>query len=127
MNTKILILLLMIFCHIVDDYYLQGVLAQMKQKRWWAENYPNKLYRYDYFVALLMHGFSWAFMITLPLTIYTFVTGGKWYSFLFIVNMLMHFMVDDLKANGEKINLVEDQLLHITQIIATWALWLYIL
>ena len=127
MNTKILILFLMIFCHIVDDYYLQGVLAQMKQKRWWAENYPNKLYRYDYFVALLMHGFSWAFMITLPLTIYTFVTGGKWYSFLFIVNMLMHFMVDDLKANGEKINLIEDQLLHITQIIATWALWLYIL
>ena len=127
MNTKILILLLMIFCHIVDDYYLQGVLAQMKQKRWWAENYPNPLYKYDYFVALLIHGFSWAFMITLPLTIYTFVTGGKWYSFLFIVNMLMHFMVDDLKANGEKINLIEDQLLHITQIIATWALWLYIL
>ena len=127
MNTKTLILLLMIFCHIVDDYYLQGVLAQMKQKRWWAENYTNPLYKYDYFVALLIHGFSWAFMITLPLTIYTFVTGGKWYSFLFIVNMLMHFMVDDLKANGEKINLIEDQLLHITQIIATWALWLYIL
>lgn len=31
--SKIFILALMIFCHIVDDYYLQGILAQMKQKK----------------------------------------------------------------------------------------------
>lgn len=29
------LLLLMIFLHIVDDYYLQGILASMKQKEWW--------------------------------------------------------------------------------------------
>lgn len=29
------LLLLMIFAHIIDDYYLQGILAHMKQKVWW--------------------------------------------------------------------------------------------
>lgn len=31
---KLLILATMIFCHIADDYYLQGILAQMKQRSW---------------------------------------------------------------------------------------------
>ena len=38
----------MIFCHIVDDYYLQGKLASMKQKSWWEKNAPDRLYKYDY-------------------------------------------------------------------------------
>ena len=38
-------LLLMIFCHIVDDYYLQGWLALAKQKKYWQENAPDKLYK----------------------------------------------------------------------------------
>ena len=25
---------IMIFCHVVDDYYLQGWLASAKQKKW---------------------------------------------------------------------------------------------
>ena len=60
------IVLLMIFCHIVDDYYLQGWLASAKQKKYWEENAPDKMYRFDYIWALIMHSFSWAFMIMLP-------------------------------------------------------------
>ena len=57
----------MCFCHIVDDYYLQGILASMKQKSWWTkqESYEDK-YKNDYIVALLMHAFSWSFMILIP-------------------------------------------------------------
>ena len=46
---SVLILFAMIFCHIVDDYYLQGILASMKQKAWWQkqESYCEK-YKYDY-------------------------------------------------------------------------------
>ena len=62
-----MILLTMIFLHIVDDYYLQGILAQMKQKKFWKEQAPDEKYKYDYIWALIMHGFSWAFMIMLPL------------------------------------------------------------
>ena len=29
----VLIFFAMCFCHIVDDYYLQGILASMKQKK----------------------------------------------------------------------------------------------
>lgn len=39
------LLLLMIFLHIVDDYYLQGILASMKQKEWWHKTAPeNRIY-----------------------------------------------------------------------------------
>jgi hypothetical protein len=60
---KLYLLLIMIFLHIVDDYYLQGFLASLKQKRWWEKNAPDKLYRKDYIMALLEHAFSWTFMI----------------------------------------------------------------
>lgn len=58
--SRLFVLLAMIFCHIIDDYVLQtlGPLATMKQKKWWEENYPQKMYKYDYLVALLMHSMS---------------------------------------------------------------------
>ena len=34
----LLILIGMFFLHIVDDYYLQGCLAQMKQQSWWEKS-----------------------------------------------------------------------------------------
>lgn len=43
-----MIFLTMIFLHIVDDYYLQGILAQMKQKKFWKEQAPDVKYKYDY-------------------------------------------------------------------------------
>lgn len=114
------IIFAMIFCHIVDDYYLQGILASMKQKGWWQkqESYCDK-YKHDYKVALLMHAFSWAFMIMLPLLIaYSF--KFHWLvSIIFGVNVLVHAIVDNLKANKKKINLVIDQTIHIVQIIIT--------
>ena len=75
---KILILICMIFMHIVDDYYLQGVLASMKQKQWWEKNAPDKLYKYDYIVALIMHSFSWTFMIMIIPTIYYILNADNW-------------------------------------------------
>ena len=47
-SYKYIILITMIFCHIVDDYYSQGILASMKQKEWWIKNAPDKQYKYDY-------------------------------------------------------------------------------
>jgi hypothetical protein len=38
---------------------------------------------------------------------------------VFAANVLMHGIVDDLKANRMKINLWQDQLLHMLQIIIT--------
>ena len=112
-------LLLMIFLHIVDDYYLQGVLANMKQKQWWQDNAPASLYRYDYIIALMMHSMSWAFMIMLPIAIkMSFDVGGLFVG-VWIVNAIIHGVVDDLKANKHKINLIHDQSVHMAQIVLT--------
>lgn len=123
-GIKFLILLLMIFLHIVDDFYLQRILASMKQKEWWKQNAPDKLYKNDYLMALYIHSFSWSFMIHLPLFIYSYITGGDYYFILFIINLIIHFVTDDAKANLKKINLIQDQSIHMIQIIITHELWL---
>lgn len=115
------VLLSMIFCHIIDDYYLQGILASMKQKSWWEENAPDKLYKNDYIMALIMHSLSWAFMIMLPLAIYNSFNIGWLFVIVFVVNALIHGCIDNLKANKRKINLIQDQMIHIAQIVITFS------
>lgn len=119
MRKEILILLFMIFCHIVDDFYLQGWLANAKQKSWWVKNAPDEMYKYDYLVALLIHSFSWTFMIMIAPY---FILYGKSIlnPFLFVGNMAVHMIVDDAKANRHKINLIQDQSIHMLQIVITW-------
>ena len=111
---------LMIFLHIVDDYYLQGWLASAKQKRYWQENAPEELYKFDYLCALMMHSFSWTFMVMLPIAFKANFNVGVWYVVAFTVNLLIHAVVDDLKANKRKINLWTDQTIHLMQIAVTF-------
>ena len=118
------ILLLMIFCHIVDDYYLQGWLASAKQKQWWEDNAPQTLYKYDYIWALLMHSFSWSFMIMLPCAFALQFNVGIGYLFFIIFNTLLHAVIDHLKANLKIINLWVDQLCHMVQILGTFHLFI---
>lgn len=113
-----MIFLAMIFLHIVDDYYLQGILAQMKQKKFWKEQAPDELYKYDYIWALIMHAFSWTFMIMLPLIFVSPINPA--FYIIFVVNLAVHAYVDNLKANKHKINLWQDQLIHLAQIILTF-------
>ena len=114
------IFLLMIFCHIVDDYYLQGWLASAKQKKYWEENAPDEMYKYDYIWALIMHSFSWAFMIMLPVAFLMNFNIKFDFAMLFVWNVIIHAVTDDAKANRKKINLIQDQMVHILQIIATF-------
>lgn len=125
--SKWFVLLLMIFFHIVDDYYLQtiGPLASMKQKKWWEENYPQKIYKYDYLVALLMHSLSWTFMVMLPISIYRSLGIDGTFVILFIVNTAIHAFTDNVKANWLLINLSVDQSVHIFQILNTFLILMY--
>lgn len=118
--SKIFVFFLMLFCHIVDDYYLQGILASMKQKKWWKSNAPEQLYQYDYIIALVMHGFSWAFMVMLPIAVFYHFNVSGLFCMLLLVNCAIHAVVDNAKANLLKINLVTDQVLHIAQISLTY-------
>ena len=124
---NIFLLISMLFCHIIDDYYLQGILASMKQKSWWEKNYPNEKYKNDYLMALFMHSASWSFMVLLPTSIYALINSffdSFWiiWFVMWIINLIIHMVVDNLKANKLKINLMTDQIIHIIQIIITFIL-----
>ena len=119
----------MIFCHIVDDFYLQGLLAKYKQKQWWESNYPDHLYRNDYKVSLIIHSISWAWMIQLPILIWMFTTqtftlrAVLVYVCTWISNIIIHAFIDNAKANWLMISLTFDQATHLIQILLSWAFW----
>ena len=129
--SYILLLISMLFFHIVDDYYLQGFLASAKQKSWWEKNSPNPLYKNDYIIALVEHAFSWTVMINIPIVVYTYIFGIQinpiTFVVLFFINWLSHIITDNAKANLLKINLIQDQLIHIAQIILTWIIYVSVL
>ena len=123
----ILIFLSMFFAHLIDDYCLQNVLAKLKQKKWWEENCPKDMYKYDYKIALIEHAFANAFCIIIPL-IYVFI---KYENNLTSANIVLlpisfflifitHIIIDHLKANVNSINLVQDQLYHLVIIFFMW-------
>lgn len=122
----IYILVFMLLAHIVDDFYLQGWLANAKQRSWWENNAPDDLYKYDYIASLIIHSLSWSVMITLPIIVYAISRQIElgWFSATIPVNLSIHAVVDDLKANKRKINLIVDQSIHFIQIIITWILFI---
>lgn len=118
----IYVFLIMILLHIIDDFVLQPIcLSKLKQKSFW-ESYvkDDEKYKFDYKVALVIHALSWAIMIHLPLM----VIGADEYIVLLsvIINTTFHAWIDDEKANKLKINLFEDQIMHLVQIVCTFAL-----
>ena len=128
MEIKIFILIVMMFCHTVADYNLQGWLASAKQKSYWEENAPEDMYRYDYIIALIMHSISWSAMIMFPLMIYQLYTSHSLIMafIIFIINIFLHTQIDDMKANAKQINLIQDQLLHLVCVFGSWFLVLMI-
>ena len=125
----VLLLIGMIFFHIVDDYYLQGWLAQAKQKDWWEKNAPQSLYKNDYIMALMEHALSWTIMIHIPVVVFLYFNNKLENStipflILFVINWTIHSIVDDAKANKKIINLVTDQSIHFVQIGVTWFLYI---
>jgi len=120
-DALLIVFISMIFMHIVDDYYLQGCLANMKQKSWWKP-YIDKdsKYSHDYLMALFMHGYSWSFMIHIPIIITTVAYRlDNNLQFIFasvFINGFVHSIIDHSKCNMLKINLIVDQMLHLMQI-----------
>lgn len=110
--------IVMVLMHLVADYTLQGWLASGKQVSWWRDlvkdsKWPK--YRHDYIVALVCHSLYWSILVCLPLFSCWFFAA------VVAANTAVHAVVDDLKANRGKLNLVQDQAMHLAQIVATMA------
>ena len=117
------VFLSMIFLHILDDFHLQGRLIDMKQISWWRKQTEDPKYKNDYLVALFIHSFSWSFVISLPILYTINFEMNTFFKLIFIENIIIHAYIDDLKANKFKINLVEDQSVHIIQICVLFLLY----
>ena len=72
-----------------------------------------------------MHALSWSFMIMLPIAWTLDFTVSADFAVLFAANTIFHALVDDLKANQYKINLVTDQAYHLFQIVSTFTLFYF--
>lgn len=132
------IFILMILCHVIDDFVLQPIcLSKLKQKDWWFDNVfkdyngnydwrKQEKGKNDYKMALLMHSLSWSAMILLPV-IFFMEFSGMWLYWIFIINAFIHYVVDDLKANYNLLNLVQDQCIHLFQIFLTFLIIVIIL
>lgn len=130
MSLFVLLLLTIVVVHILDDFGLQQIthLSELKQKQWWvikcAEAKTLGLddvykYRNDYKICLLLHAFKWSCMIMLPF-VYFGIIVPIWLALALVLsNTVIHAIIDDIKANKFKINLIVDQLLHILQILLT--------
>ena len=105
---KQMILTAMLFMHVIADYTLQGVLASMKEKAYW-KGHGNYRSKYDFIPALC---------IMLPLAVAEYPPGTVFYVVL-AANTAVHAVVDHAKANLGVLNLVEDQTIHMVQIVLT--------
>ena len=118
----IYVFLIMILLHIIDDFVLQPIcLSKLKQKSFW-EPYvkDDEKYKFDYKVALVIHALSWAIMIHLPLM---FIVSNEILVLVSVaINAAIHAYIDDKKANKLNVTLLEDQLIHLIQIVTIWAL-----
>ena len=106
--------------HLIADFNLQGILADMKQIRWWRSKTANEKYKHDWIAALMCHSFMWSILTFCPLI---FLTNGYVFSCIIIFNAGIHACIDVMKANLGWINLTEDQIFHLMQIMVTLCLF----
>ena len=149
MMSEIVLLLLMLLAHIVEDFHLQGKMADMKQKMWWAHMIDDaiedsdrrngkktikddsyytfwdmryKQFGNDYIPVLILHGFEWAICVSIPVFFYTGFEPSMGYVLMVCVMAAVHSIVDHMKCNEMCINLVVDQAIHMVQIAVLFAM-----
>ena len=124
--SAILLLVLMVALHTIEDFHVQGIMAQMKQRSWWVNNAPSPKYRYDHLPVILLHGLEWAVFVSLPLMWASDWSLPDWFCALIAAMGLVHSVIDHLKANMLKINLVQGQALHMVQIAIIWIAYIMV-
>lgn len=139
LTYKAFIFITMVLLHILEDFHLQGILANMKQKSWWQSEcvklgitYDSSKYRHDHVISLIVHALENSIFITLPLIIdgliATFTTNPNnslfiGWAFIIFANTVVHAIIDDFKCNSKGINLIVDQILHFIFIILFFSLY----
>ena len=123
MTPRTLVITSMLLLHIIDDFHMQGILKDLKQKSWWRKQTHDPKYAWDWLVALTWHAFQWSCLILLPIVIYRIAVDAPDDAVMLaalVLNALVHAAVDHMKANMLRINLVQDQAAHVLQMAVTF-------
>ena len=121
LNIAIAVLVGMFLCHLLADYPLQGWLAQAKAKSYWANSAKDN--RNDWIAALAGHAIMWGILVMAPVAIASNFQLD-WFWVALPINIVLHYIIDNQKANKRQINLIQDQCLHVVQILITWDIWI---
>jgi len=70
-------------------------------------------------MALFEHSLEWSIAIILPIIFILDVPGWVLLCSV-VINTIIHYIVDNAKANQLRLNLIQDQLIHFIQIIVSW-------
>lgn len=117
----VIVLILMLLAHFFADFHLQGILADMKQEQWWKkQDGYNSKYKHDYLAALAIHSAEWTLWTMMPLILLPHLDLCI-FLLLAALNMVVHSLTDNSKANYKDINLIQDQIIHLAQIAFTYA------
>lgn len=131
-NTFLVLLLVCVYMHILDDFVLQkATLCDLKQRSWWFKQIGPDLnrsrYSHDYLAALIVHAAQCSIGMLLPMVAFTLWKGipvdTLYFCLAFVLNTVVHAFTDNLKANEMSINLIEDQMVHAVQIVITVAIF----
>ena len=114
-------LILMLLAHFFADFHVQGILADMKQEQWWKQQDGyNSKNKYDYLAALAIHSAEWTLWMMIPLFLLPHLDLGM-FLLLAALNIVVHSLTDNSKANYKDISLIQDQIIHLAQIAFTYA------
>ena len=117
----VIVLILMLLAHFFADFHLQGILADMKQEQWWKQQDGyNSKYKYNYLAALAIHSAEWTLWVMIPLFLLPHLDLGM-FLLLAALNIVVHSLTDNSKANYKDISLIQDQIIHLAQIAFTYA------
>ena len=120
---KSYIFIFMLFAHCIGDYILQkDFISKAKRKSFWLNIKDEKVDTFAYLSILCVHAFIWSFCIHLPLIL--FLPQSNIIVVSIFINFLIHGIIDDLKANRNKISMTIDQLIHVLQIVITYILFI---
>lgn len=120
--TRLIILVSMLAMHVIGDWVLQTpLMCDLKQKAWWQQNYGFQKNARDYKMVILMHSMLWSACVMMPVLVYQLWIGCSDLKaivllLVFVINMLVHAWIDDLKANKDKLSLVDDHAVHLLQV-----------
>lgn len=110
-----------VLMHLLADYPLQGILASMKQKSWWKGQTDDKMYGHDWIATLVCHSAMWGIMTAIPSLVTCFIledwAAGAISILIMLASIVLHGFIDNEKANRHRINLVQDQALHLAQLL----------